>query len=111
LSKNHIHHRDIKPSNICINNEGDVKLIDFGTSTKNINTNDYNETLIGTRKYLAPEMLLKTRYIAEKSDIWALGITFYKLIFGKHPYLESEKCNEDEMTEIYYRFSKKKRKV
>ena len=65
-------HRDIKPENIFINNNMDIKIIDFGIS-KQINPNkEYTKTLnvIGSIEYMAPEILIKKIY-NEKSDMYS----------------------------------------
>ncbi len=101
LKKMMIQHRDIKPSNICLNSKGEVKIIDFGTSSQNEHLYQYKETFIGTMVYLAPEMWLKNKYIAEKSDIFSLGVAIYKFLFSQHPYLP-DTINETNIENTYY---------
>eukprot|EP01125_Pyxidicula_operculata_P008576 TRINITY_DN286_c1_g2_i1.p1 TRINITY_DN286_c1_g2~~TRINITY_DN286_c1_g2_i1.p1 ORF type:complete len:1074 (+),score=293.77 TRINITY_DN286_c1_g2_i1:18-3239(+) len=75
-------HRDIKGANILINEEGDVKLIDFGVSAILRDPSERRKTLIGTPYWMAPEIINnKTRESPydEKVDIWSVGITLIEL--------------------------------
>ena len=85
-SKN-IMHRDLKPENIMIEDktkDGNVqiKIIDFGTAT--FYEKEYQQKLIGTAYYIAPEVL-ELKY-NEKCDIWSLGVIMYVLLSGKFPF-------------------------
>ena len=91
LHSHNICHRDIKPDNVMVHAEtGHLKLIDFGISKKTYQRGARREmlTVIGTPYYLAPEALLGGGY-DERVDLWALGITLYKLVAGRTPF-ESE---------------------
>merc|ERR1711862_139053 len=79
-SKNIIH-RDLKPENLLLlgkpsssnKEELDVKIIDFGLSKRNTDGNNIAKTFLGTRGYLAPEMLQRKHYTSAV-DTWALGV-------------------------------------
>jgi serine/threonine protein kinase len=89
-------HRDIKPENIMINHNKEAVLIDFGISfLVDQQENDEMKTInIGTFNYYAPEMWVKkfdqdnniVYNKGELTDLWALGITFFRLITGRYPY-------------------------
>jgi serine/threonine protein kinase len=79
-------HRDLKPENILINNEGAVKLLDFGIA-KLIDENHFNNTAtqVMTRKYASPEQI-QGQPVSTQSDVFSLGVIAYELITGHHPY-------------------------
>jgi serine/threonine protein kinase len=85
-----VFHRDIKPDNIVINHNQEAVLIDFGVSCLyEHSSGDLFKTNIGTYLFYSPEMLSKDQEIeGENSDLWALGITFYKLVTGRYPFEE-----------------------
>ena len=82
--------RDIKPDNIMINHNDEAVLIDFGVSA----IVDKPEDLLfksnhGSYMFFAPEMFniaSGAQVHGEKTDIWALGITFYYLMTGVYPW-------------------------
>ncbi|MFI5365282.1 MAG: serine/threonine protein kinase [Candidatus Binatia bacterium] len=79
-------HRDLKPHNILINDDRDVKIVDFGISKMNT-MSDLTRTgsVFGTPQYLAPEMFRSSR-ADPRSDIYALGATCYELLAGRPPF-------------------------
>ena len=79
-------HRDLKPENLLLTTKGDnaeVKLIDFGLA-KEMNE-QVARSFLGTRGYLAPEMLQRNSY-DKAIDIWALGIIVFVLLCGCLPF-------------------------
>jgi serine/threonine protein kinase len=84
LHKNGIIHRDIKPENILFDNDI-IKICDFGFSTIIKDELDLFNTMCGTPLYMSPEILFLKPYTI-KSEIWALGVLFYVIIYERHPY-------------------------
>jgi serine/threonine-protein kinase len=85
-------HRDIKPSNIIINNEGVVKIMDFGISKSVNDSKAITKTgvKIGTILYMSPEQI-HAQEPTNQSDIYSVGICFYEMLIGKSPFdYESE---------------------
>ena len=77
-------HRDIKPENIMLDSTGELKLIDFGLSKKQQNSNKMLKTMLGTPYYMAPEVL--NQQYDSKCDIWAIGVLLYVFMSGYLPF-------------------------
>ena len=75
-------HGDIKPSNVLIAKNGTAKLSDFGMARSASNNTD--DSLGGTPNYIAPELLAGEKPSVQ-SDIYALGVTFFEMMFGELP--------------------------
>ncbi|MGC2657610.1 MAG: protein kinase [Bryobacteraceae bacterium] len=85
-------HRDVKPANVMLVGDGTIKIMDFGIALLNQATAARitpQGSLIGTFPYMAPE-----QFHGEASDpltdIFALGVTCYKLLTGVHPFIAQE---------------------
>ncbi len=77
-------HADIKPANLLIAGGGRIKLSDFGLSRIQ-NEPGQPTTVSGTPAYVAPE-LIQGNPISIQSDMYALGITLFELVFGRLPF-------------------------
>jgi len=79
-------HRDIKPENILINDEGLVKILDFGiVKLKGVSKFTQESRTLGTVHYMSPEQILGQE-VDNRSDIWSLGILFYEMLTGELPF-------------------------
>ncbi|NPA73027.1 MAG: bifunctional protein-serine/threonine kinase/phosphatase, partial [Gammaproteobacteria bacterium] len=82
-------HQDLRPNNIMIDNEGTVKIIDFGATRvaglMEVNSPHQRDDILGTAQYTAPEY-----YLGEvgtpASDQFSLGVMTYQMLSGKLPY-------------------------
>ena len=89
-------HGDVKPENIMLGPGDQVKLLDFGVArrlpgssselpTSSLNTISASGNISGTPAYMAPEVL-KGDPPDARADIFALGIVFYEMLTGRHPF-------------------------
>jgi serine/threonine protein kinase len=80
-------HRDVKPANIMVGADGTVKLTDLGLAKVLQGSNvTLTGEVFGTPAYMAPEQALNPREVDGRADIYALGVTLYRLITGAKPF-------------------------
>ncbi|XP_027564875.1 maternal embryonic leucine zipper kinase isoform X6 [Neopelma chrysocephalum] len=80
-------HRDLKPENLLIDEEHNLKLIDFGLCAKPKGGLDYHlNTCCGSPAYAAPELIQGKAYIGSEADIWSMGVLLYALLCGFLPF-------------------------
>lgn len=79
-------HRDLKPQNILINEEGVVKITDFGIAIALSETSiTQTNSMLGSVHYLSPEQA-RGSMATNQSDIYAMGIILYEMITGRVPF-------------------------
>ena len=93
-------HRDIKPDNILIMSEKDIRLADFGVSVLPGEASAIKELQagVGTMSYMAPEVLEGVSY-DKRSDIYSLGVSFYEMFSGVHPFEKAPLIKQLEVRE------------
>jgi serine/threonine-protein kinase len=108
--KNDVIHCDLKPSNILVNDQGELKITDFGISClaltenhdkalKQLNnelTNSYKSQNYGCLFFMSPEQINQQK-LDYRSDIFSLGIIAYQLIVGSHPFANNS--SESDVTD------------
>ena len=92
LHSQNITHRDIKIDNMLLDKNGDLKLVDFGLSTK-YKDNELLNQPCGTVVYSAPEVLQGKEYHGMLCDVWSSGIVLYGMLCGYLPFSD----NDDEI--------------
>jgi len=85
LHNDNILYRDLKPENILIDEDGYIKLTDFGLAKKLASTSETTDTICGTPEYMAPEMLGPTEH-GVAVDWWGVGILAYEMMVGYTPF-------------------------
>jgi eukaryotic-like serine/threonine-protein kinase len=81
-------HRDLKPANVLIDNDGLLKIVDFGVAAAQSQSDtQLTKTgyVIGSPKYMAPEQILGKK-VDERADIYSLGVILYEMFTGVPPY-------------------------
>lgn len=83
-----VYHRDLKPENLLLDENGDLKVSDFGLSavSDQIRQDGLFHTFCGTPAYVAPEVLSRKGYDAAKVDIWSCGVILFVLMAGYLPF-------------------------
>ena len=88
-------HRDIKDENVTIDENLNIRLIDFGSAAY-IKTGNSNKkygtfnTFVGTIDYASPEVLTGNKYTGPPQDIWALGVLLYTIVHHSNPFQSAE---------------------
>jgi serine/threonine protein kinase len=88
-------HKDVKPANVLVNRAtGQVWLTGFGIASRQLRERqmpDQPEIIAGTLAYMAPEQTGRmNRSIDSRSDLYALGVTFYQMLTGSLPFAASD---------------------
>ncbi len=91
----HIVHRDLKPENLFINNDGRIKILDFGVaklqdadgsrSIESLTTVTKHGAMIGTVAYMSPEQL-RIKPVDHRSDIFSFGAVLYEMMGGQRAF-------------------------
>jgi HEAT repeat protein/tRNA A-37 threonylcarbamoyl transferase component Bud32 len=87
-------HRDLKPANILIDDDGLLKIVDFGVAAAAGSSEGDNQLtktgyVIGSPKYMAPEQILGKK-VDHRADIYSTGVIFYEMLTGAPPYTKGD---------------------
>ena len=75
-------HRDLKPANVLVDDDGFVRISDFGIAIPISEARRHSFT--GTPAYMAPEQRTPGTAVSERTDVYALGLVLYDLLVGAH---------------------------
>lgn len=94
-------HLDLKPGNMMVNQQGILKIMDFGLARSMANRDgeqgaEDSDKLLGTPRYMAPEQFLKDQ-LDQRTDIYAIGIILYTLLTGAPPFSHKDYMKLAEM--------------
>lgn len=103
LHEKNIIYRDLKPENIMLDEQGHIRLVDFGLSKQGQDKErDFvAKSFCGSPAYLSPEMLVK-KGVGKESDFYCLGAVLYEMLVGEPPYYS------DDITTLYLNISSSK---
>ena len=86
-----ITHRDLKPENLLLDENNNIKLIDFGLSNS-MKDSLALKTACGSPNYAAPEIISGKAYSGIEVDVWSCGVILYAMVCGSLPF------DDDSMT-------------
>uniref|UniRef100_A0A8C2DIY7 Protein kinase C n=1 Tax=Cyprinus carpio TaxID=7962 RepID=A0A8C2DIY7_CYPCA len=100
LHEKGIIYRDLKLDNVLLDQDGHIKITDYGMCKEGIRPGDTTSTFCGTPNYIAPEILRGEDYGIFSVDWWALGVLMFEMMAGRSPF-DIITDNPDMNTEEY----------
>eukprot|EP00929_Paragymnodinium_shiwhaense_P047639 TRINITY_DN24155_c0_g1_i2.p1 TRINITY_DN24155_c0_g1~~TRINITY_DN24155_c0_g1_i2.p1 ORF type:complete len:527 (-),score=137.72 TRINITY_DN24155_c0_g1_i2:253-1812(-) len=89
LHSQNVLYRDLKPENCLLDEEGHVRLTDFGLSKDNLSESKLFTSFVGTVGYLSPEVLMQQGH-GKPLDYYCLGCLLYFLLTGSLPHFDGD---------------------
>lgn len=83
--RNGVVHRDFKPHNVIVDEQGNVKVTDFGIARAGASEMTETGSIMGTAQYLSPEQA-QGQEVTARSDVYSIGVMLYELLTGKLPF-------------------------
>lgn len=77
----HVVHRDLKPENLLLDDNKNLKIVDFGLSNT-YKSGELLKTACGSPCYAAPEMVAGKKYLGVQVDIWSAGVILFAMVCG-----------------------------
>ncbi len=81
-------HRDIKPGNLVVDQDGTVRIIDFGLAKlmKGMREDTAESMTVGTPEYMSPEQARGNAHLDIRTDIYSLGVSLFQMLTGEVPF-------------------------
>jgi 5'-AMP-activated protein kinase, catalytic alpha subunit len=97
-----VYHRDLKPENLLLDENGNLKVSDFGLSAlaESKRVDGLLHTTCGTPAYVAPEVISRKGYDGAKADVWSCGVILFVLLAGYLPF------HDQNLMEMYRKIGK-----
>lgn len=90
LHKQNIVHRDLKLGNIVLNRRSrKITITNFCLGKHLLNENDLMKDQRGSPAYISPDVLSGKPYLGKPSDMWALGVVLFTMLYGQFPFYDS----------------------
>ncbi|KAM4017581.1 ribosomal protein S6 kinase 2 beta-like isoform 2-T2 [Anomaloglossus baeobatrachus] len=94
LHEHGVIHCDLKPDNVLINENGHIKITDFGLSAVNVGEDDLLHDFVGAKGHIPPEIMNGEDGYNNRADSFAFGVILYTMLLGKNPFYSTGTLEE-----------------